>query len=95
MTTHIVRECPIPGCRSYYTLAIEHDADMIEGCSVEKHECDHLRVFERIAEDDIALLDMLADARPYDGPAFSGEGLGDPREYPGYVNAMRDAGRMR
>ena len=95
MITRLSRQCPVCVSPVLFTLAIEESERGIEDCRVENVECEHRIVFERIAEDDDALRDMLNDARPYDGPMYSGEGGGDPREAPSYVNAMRDAGRMR
>lgn len=99
MNTKIKKECPVSGCRTHYSLDIDHDRELSEiyGCGVVSVECEHRIVIERIADDDGALLDFIRDEHPngveYDGPMYSGEGLGNPREYLPYREAMRDAGR--
>lgn len=50
--------------------------------------------FEQSAEHDCDECDGTGEvAAEYDGPMYSGEGLGDAREYVAYREAMHDAGR--
>lgn len=96
MTTEIRFDCPLcPEPAGRFIVTVQHDRALTRAEVLDLDaDCDHEPA--ELTDTD-ALLDKVRDAIDnYDGaPLYSGGWGGDPRDAQSYVNAMRDAGRMR
>lgn len=98
MITTIRRACPHCTPASSFEFDIEHSDVRFDDAYVHdlRVECEHEGAAEALAADKGAIQDMLLDRYPeghcYDGPMYSGEGGGDPRET-AFANGRDHEGR--